>query len=101
MCVGIVAQAESAGPRRASLRQKGVSADGRMIDQELRNGQVVLSTDGYSGPWNVAESQAAPEPDQLKERHPQGEQPAASCSCQLLLLVVHCLCANEARVLGV
>jgi len=44
-----------------------------MIDQELRNGQVILgSTPGGGGasPWVVAGESLAAEP---KERHPKGD----------------------------
>ncbi len=66
------------GPRRASLRQKGVGADGRMIDQELRNGQVILGSaagGGNGSPWNVAKDKAPEEP---KERHPKDAVPFES-----------------------
>jgi hypothetical protein len=67
----LVVQVPYDGPRRASLRQKGVDADGRMIDQELRNGQVVLNSapGGGASSWVSAGESAAGEP---KERHPKG-----------------------------
>ena len=60
------------GPRRTSLRQKGVTADGRMVDQELRGGRVVVSHD--PSPWTVV-GQEAPQaqPEVPKERHSKGK----------------------------
>lgn len=72
------------GPRRTSLRQKGVHADGRMVDQELRGGQVVLSHD--PGPWTVARENgySVPEPQPPKERHSKGEAVTAAVVRRLL-----------------
>ena len=59
------------GPRRSSLRQRGVTADGRMVDQELRGGQVILSKDPNPGAVKHEDWRPA-EPEKPKERHSKG-----------------------------
>ena len=68
------AQAQHTGPRRSSLRQQGIHADGKMIDQELRNGQVLLG--GTPGLWEVTPNTPPQEPEAPKERHAKGAQPS-------------------------
>lgn len=58
------------GPRRISLRQKGMHADGRMVDQELRNGHVLVSHN--PSPWTVVGEEGPSEPAKPKERHSKG-----------------------------
>ena len=59
------------GPRRSSLRQRGVNADGQMVDQELRGGKVVLSKDPNPGAVKHEDWRPA-EPEKPKERHSKG-----------------------------
>ena len=59
------------GPRRTSLRQKGVTADGRMVDTELRGGHVTFSHDPNAATKTHEYGKPA-EPEAPKERHPKG-----------------------------
>ena len=76
----VVVQVEAA-PRRASLRQRGVQADGAAVDAEGRGGHITL-VNGDPTRYNSHPS----EPAQPRERHPTGQAPT---SC--LLLVMRCL----------
>ena len=58
-------------PRRASLRQRGVAADGSMIDEERRNGELVIINGERI---RLAPGQAI-EDLPPRERHPQGPRP--------------------------
>ena len=58
----ILVQVEQA-PRRASLRQRGVQADGAAVDTESRGGHVTLV--------NGEAIRYPSEPAQPRERHPQ------------------------------
>ncbi len=55
-------------PRRASLRQRGVAADGSMIDEERRNGELVIINGERI---RLAPGQAI-EDLPPRERHPAG-----------------------------
>ena len=55
------------GPRRASLRQLGVSADGTSIDAEKRNGEIVIINGERIRMMPNDFIEAGP-----KERHPKG-----------------------------
>lgn len=66
-------QAKPSEPQRKSLRVQGVAADDQMIDQELRNGRLVLAHRG-GGSTSQPPGEGGPhEPEQSRERHPQGE----------------------------
>ncbi|KAK9823208.1 hypothetical protein WJX72_001110 [[Myrmecia] bisecta] len=60
------------GPRRVSLRNQGISADGVMIHDEKRNGELVL-VNGEAVRYKA--TQEAPEP---RDRHPKDAVPFQS-----------------------
>lgn len=68
------------GPRRESLRNKGIAADGTFIDDERRGGKVLIGRGEVSdpGPWVKAEDPPPP-----KARFPKGDLPAARCHAVL------------------
>ena len=83
----VIAQ-EDPGPRRASLRQRGVAADGSRVDEELRGGKVtIINGEVLREPAGNSRHR---EPSPPKERHAKGEQHLsrsvviACCTCHPL-----------------
>ncbi|KAK9868093.1 hypothetical protein WJX84_011731 [Apatococcus fuscideae] len=61
---------EDPGPRRASLRQRGVAADGSRVDEELRGGKVtIINGEVLREPAGNSRHR---EPSPPKERHAKG-----------------------------
>lgn len=55
------------GPRRISLRQQGVAADGSSIDAEKRNGDIVIINGERIRVANIPTDTVLP-----RDRHPKG-----------------------------
>ena len=68
---------EEVAPRRASLRQRGVQADGVAVDTETRGGHITVVNGEAIRYLEPAE------PAQPRERHPDGKPISPACLTSL------------------